>query len=436
MSKKKSEKSKKTKVKVKENNKKSSKEIKKTSLSVKEDEKKNETQKNDSKEESLKKGKGEAGSNEKGLRKFFSKVNFKKTALFIGLLFLVLLIIVPISIYLYSPLGNLTRPVFEKIPYPVAFVGEKREMISTKELLYNIKSVQRFYESQDLEKKGLRVDFTTEDGKMRLKIKEREILDKHVEDRIIAQLGNRYGIEVTTEDAQKEVDKLIKLSGSRKAVELRLAALYGWGIDDFRDKVVIYQMYTKKLLEKYAEISKDQKEYLEMEKAKDKLKEDGSNFASVVEEYSEGESSANGGELGWFPLSKVNKEVAAEIKEYEKGQISDIITSRLGFHIVQVQDVREIKRILKEDDEVNGFKKGETITEKEVKIRQIFKKGVSFVQWIKREKQKTKVSVWMKEYDWDEKSGQIIFANEKTRLLEKRVRARSKGDPSIKREYN
>lgn len=436
MSKKKSEKSKKVKEKNKENSKKSSKGKKKTPLSVKEVEKKKEITKKDKEGKLLEDEKKSPKSEKRGLKRFFSKINFKKTALFLGLLFLVLLIIVPIGIYLYSPLGKLTRPVFEKIPYPVAFVGEKREMISTKELLYNIKSVQRFYESQDLEKKGLRVDFTTEDGKMRLKIKEREILDKHVEDRIIAQLGNRYGIEVTSEDAQKEVDKLIKLSGSRKAVELRLAALYGWGIDDFRDKVVIYQMYTKKLLEKYAEISKDQKEYIEMEKAKDKLEDDGSNFASVVEEYSEGESSANGGELGWFPLSKVNKEVAAEIKEYEKGQISGIITSRLGFHIVQVQDIRENKKILEEDDEVSGLKKGETVIEKEVKIRQIFKKGVSFVQWVKREKQKTKVSVWMKEYDWDEKSGQIIFADEKTRLLEKRIRARSKGDPSIKREYN
>ncbi len=370
------------------------------------------------------------------LSSIIKKQQFKKIAALILVVLFVVMVIVPVGIYLYSPLWSITKPIFEKIPYPVAFVGERRDVITTKELLYNVKSVRKFYESQNLEEKGLRVDFTTDDGKMRLKIKEREVLDKHVEDKIIVQLANRYGIEVTTEDAQKELDNLIKLAGSKKAVELKLSALYGWGIDDLRDKVVVYQMYTKKLLEKYSDISKKQKEYLEMEKAAKELNKEGSNFREIAEKYSEGDSATNGGELGWFPLDKINFEVADEIGDYDKGQISGIITSRLGFHIVQLQDIREIESVLTADDELSGLKKGDTIKKKEIKLRQIFKKGISFVKWIKREKQKTKVLILMKDFKWDQAEGQVIFADEKMRLLEKRIRVRSNGDPSIKLEYN
>lgn len=366
-----------------------------------------------------------------GWENLCNKFHLKKVFIFAIITLIILLLVVPIGIYFYSPLGKITRPIFEKIPYPVAFVGEEREMISTKELLYNINSVRKFYEGQDFSDDGLRVDFTTPDGKIRLKIKEKNILDKHVEDRIIKQLGNRYGIVITQEDAQKELDEIIKKAGSKKAVELKLAALYGWNIDDFRDKVVIYQMYTKKLLEKYTEISEEQKEYIEMEKAREELADDGSNFAEIVKKYSEAESAKNDGELGWFPVDKLETEVARELSDYEKGQISGIITSRLGFHIVQLQDYRETEELIEEDDEESGLKKGDVIKRKEYKIRQIFKPGVSFIKWIEREKQKTKVNIWMKEYEWDKENAQVRFSDEGMRLLEKKVLNRSSGDPSV-----
>jgi len=366
------------------------------------------------------------------LREFARKFHFKKVLILLIAILVTISIIVPIGIYFYGPLGKITRPIFKKIPYPVAFVGEERELISTRELIQNVDAVRKFYEDQDLASKGLRVDFNTKDGKMRLKVKEREILDKQVEDRIIEQLANKHGINITIEDAQEELDRAVAIAGSKKAVELRLASLYGWKFDDLRDKVIVYQMYTKRLLEKYAEISKEQSEYLEMEKAKTELTEDGSNFSDIVEKYSEGESKKSSGELGWFPLDKISTEVAMEIGEYQKGQISGIIPSRLGFHIVQLQDYREIEEIAKNDDEFDDFKKGDIIKRREVKIRQIFKRGISFVKWIEEEKQKTKVSVWMKDYQWDKASGHIRFADEEARLMEKRIKNRSKGDPSIK----
>lgn len=363
---------------------------------------------------------------------FAKKFHLKRVAIGMAILAFLLIVIVPIGIYFYGPLGELTRPIFKKIPYPVAFVGENRDMITSKELIQNADAVKKFYEDQDLTGKGLIVDFSTPDGKMRLKIREKDVLNKHVEDQVIKQLANQNGIFITKEDAQKELDATVKKAGSKKAVELRLASLYGWGFNDLRDKVVIYQMYTNELLEKYKEISKKQAAYAEMVKAEKELAADGSNFAAVSDKYSEGESAKNQGELGWFPLDKINVEVAYEILDYKKGQISGIISSRLGFHIVELQDVRDVENIVEADDAIRGLKKGDVVKSKEVKIRQIFKPGLSFVEWIEKQKKETKVSVWMREYEWDKDSGSIRFADEKMRSLEEKVRARSVADPSIK----
>ena len=114
------------------------------------------------------------------LREFARKFHFKKVLILLIAILVTISIIVPIGIYFYGPLGKITRPIFKKIPYPVAFVGEERELISTRELIQNVDAVRKFYEDQDLASKGLRVDFNTKDGKMRLKVKEREILDKQV----------------------------------------------------------------------------------------------------------------------------------------------------------------------------------------------------------------------------------------------------------------
>ncbi len=365
-----------------------------------------------------KKGKDEEKKNE--------KVKKKKLSLKIKLLMvagLVVLIVAAgfVGLYVYSPIGNLTRPIFKKVPFPVAIIGNVDVVITSSDLISNVDAVRKFYESQDYAKLGLRVDFSTDEGKKRLKVKEKDIFDKLIEDKIVKKLASERGIIVTTADAQKSIEEKIAQAGNKKSLELSLESLYGWSIEEFRNKVVVYQMNVAELFDWYKENTKHQKGYKKIIKAKESLKEDGSNFTDVVEEFSEGESVSNDGEIGWFSREYMVKEVADVAFEMQQNEISDIIVSPLGFHIVQVQEINN-----EEDQKENGSEKTA-----EIKLRQVFVKGTSFLEWIGEEKKKARVLVLMKDYRWDSDEGRVRFVDKKLERMERKLRIQAEGDPSL-----
>lgn len=72
--------------------------------------------------------------------------------------------------------------------------------------------------------------------------------------------------------------------------------------------------------------------------AKAKITKD---FGKLAEKYSEGPSSANGGELGWFSRESMVKPFADKAFSMDKGEISEPVRTRFGFHIIKVDDKRE-----------------------------------------------------------------------------------------------
>jgi parvulin-like peptidyl-prolyl isomerase len=149
------------------------------------------------------------------------------------------------------------------------------------------------------------------------------------------------------------------------------------------------------------------------------IKSDGSNFNELAGRFSEGNSAKQEGELNWMKGSQIIPEVAVVIKKMEPGEISDIIISPLGLHIVKLEERRKIKS------------KGNSLVEEEFRLRQIFLKGTSFVDWLENEKQKISVKVFWKKYQWDKSKGEIIFSSENMRQIEKEIRIKSQGDPSL-----
>lgn len=344
------------------------------------------------------------------------KLSLKSKIGIFGAVLLVLFSLAFTALYLYPPFEKFARPVFRNFPFPVAIIDNGKSIISSLELIQSTEAVKKFYESQDYAKLNMRVDFSTEDGKKRLKIKEKDVFDKLVENKIIESLANERGIFVSWEVAQAEIDKGIAEGGDRESLELNLRSLYGWTIADFRDNVVVYQMYVKQLLDWYAVNIESSEEYQKIIKAKEELGEDGSNFADVAKKYSEGESSQNQGEVGWFAKDELVTEVGDVAFSMNKGDVSEIIVSPLGFHIVQVVD----------------FEKDETgkIIEK-ANIRQIFVRGISFLDWLSQRKKEANVRILMKEYVWNKDEGKVFFRDEEMNRIEKKIKLKAEGDPSL-----
>ncbi len=63
----------------------------------------------------------------------------------------------------------------------------------------------------------------------------------------------------------------------------------------------------------------------------------GGDFAALAMEYSDDDSKSKGGELGYFAPDELNDQILAGIKNLNTGQISPVIRSKYGFHIIEVE---------------------------------------------------------------------------------------------------
>jgi peptidyl-prolyl cis-trans isomerase SurA len=65
---------------------------------------------------------------------------------------------------------------------------------------------------------------------------------------------------------------------------------------------------------------------------------DGESFDSLIVKYSQGPAAAQGGDVGYIERGAIIPEVEAAAFTLPVGQISDVIESSVGFHIIQVLD--------------------------------------------------------------------------------------------------
>ena len=75
-------------------------------------------------------------------------------------------------------------------------------------------------------------------------------------------------------------------------------------------------------------------------KAEEALKKvkSGEDFAQVAKEYSEDSTASNGGELGTFGKGQMVSEFENAAFSMKPGEISDIIKTQYGYHIIKVTE--------------------------------------------------------------------------------------------------
>ncbi len=70
----------------------------------------------------------------------------------------------------------------------------------------------------------------------------------------------------------------------------------------------------------------------------------GQDFAMMASTYSDGQRALEGGDLGWRKKNEIPTLFSTQIASMEKGDISDLIKSSSGFHIVKLADVRSSEK--------------------------------------------------------------------------------------------
>ncbi|GAB4531278.1 MAG: hypothetical protein Kow0063_10320 [Anaerolineae bacterium] len=195
-----------------------------------------------------------------------------------------------------------------------------------------------------------------EEGQAQLAQIRQSVLNSLIEQALIEQYAATVGISVTDEELDATVQASIATSQGQESFDQWLAE-NNLTLDEFRE-VQRSQLLASKIIEQVTGPVATSAEQIharhiltsDLAKAQELLEElrGGANFAGLAQQASEDISSAaNGGDLGWFPrdVPLMPSEVVDVAFAMQPGEISDIIESPQGFHIIKVE-AREDSRPL------------------------------------------------------------------------------------------
>ncbi len=198
-----------------------------------------------------------------------------------------------------------------------------------------------------------------------------QVIDYYVEQELTKQAANEQGISVDSSEVDTQVNNM-KANYSDDAAWKKALEDAGTTEDQYRESVET-GLLKKALKEKV--ITEDQKTVddatllsalnsysstfngakrsshilfssSDESKAKEVLEKINSgelDFAEAAKQYSTDTSSAsNGGDVGWDAISNFVSQYTSALKELSKGQVSGLVTSDYGIHIIKCTDVFNI----------------------------------------------------------------------------------------------
>jgi len=174
-----------------------------------------------------------------------------------------------------------------------------------------LKQVKRHYPDEATYKKALERAHYSE-AAVRLQLRRAIAIEKLIDQEL------RSKIQLTDRDAREYYDSHLDLF--RRPPQIRASHI---------------------LVKLSANPSKEEKEKA-LKKAKEiqkKIKQ-GADFAEMAKKYSDGPSAKRGGDLGYFSRGQMVKPFEDAAFAMDKGQVSDIVETAFGYHIIKVTDKR------------------------------------------------------------------------------------------------
>lgn len=218
--------------------------------------------------------------------------------------------------------------------------------------------------------------FEGADGEGRLLDFKRRLLDNLINQELVAQAAEKQGLKVTDADVKKQIQQL--KSGFDDAKQYEKAIKSAGYTEETLGESIRKQLMTQKLIESLssggAVSEADIKSYYEKNKTQfrqeaakrashilfkpeDKAKgakvlaelKAGEDFAKAAKKYSvDTATAAKGGDLGW-PSTPLVEEFQKAVDRLKVGQMSDLVKTPYGWHIIKVTEERKATQLKYED---------------------------------------------------------------------------------------
>jgi len=127
-----------------------------------------------------------------------------------------------------------------------------------------------------------------------------------------------------------------------KPTDREIKDYYEYNINTFSEPK---QVKARHILFKLSQDASEAEEKEVKERATKVLEEakQGKDFAELAEKFSEGPTKAKGGDLGYFSEGQMAKPFEVAAFKMKKGEISELVRTRFGYHIIKVEDIKEAR---------------------------------------------------------------------------------------------
>jgi len=123
--------------------------------------------------------------------------------------------------------------------------------------------------------------------------------------------------------------------------------------DSLKDKWKATDAEVDQYLTSHPELDTDKKKRAEAEDVLRRLRA-GEDFATLAKQYSTDGSKDKGGDLGWFGHGDMVPEFEKAAYALKPGEISDIVQSKFGFHIIKLEERKNETKDGKTDEKVHA----------------------------------------------------------------------------------
>lgn len=191
-------------------------------------------------------------------------------------------------------------------------------------------------------------------------------ISRLVANKLIEQLAQKYNVTVVDADVDAKKQQLLSTFQDQAQVDAELQKNYGWTFDTYVQKVIRPLILEQKLQEAFASSTDATFESFQQEEVHarhilfstegkddatvkkqaqsvlDRLKK-GEDFEKLAKEFGSDGTKDVGGDLGWFHRGEMVPEFENAAFALQKGQLSDLVKTQYGYHIMRVDDRRQGK---------------------------------------------------------------------------------------------
>lgn len=206
------------------------------------------------------------------------------------------------------------------------------------------------------------VNANTPQGQAELEQLKQLTLDNMIDDLLVLQDAAKQGVAVSDAEIEAEIQKGISTAGGQAKFEEQLKR-EGMTLDDARSTVRTQLLYQKMIAQVIGNLQTTEQVHarhilVDSAGVAQALLEQiraGTDFGQLAQQASlDTTTRANGGDLGWFPRGKlVAKELEDAAFALQPGQVSEVVPSALGYHVVQTLE-RDPARQLEGNDLVDA----------------------------------------------------------------------------------